>query len=175
MDRIELNLRLDQYDLYRSQIDRIDNLIRLRGASNPSVPLLRTVAKIGDYTALGLLAHIGRIDRFPRARSLANFFGITPGCRNSGDTDRPGSITKAGHPFVRFLLAQMVLNALRADPGLRRWYRRVKGRRGSKIARVAVMRRLCEAIWHVLSQQQAYKPVGSQQVVSTTPHSRPAA
>ena len=96
---------------------------------------LRTLPKIGEYTALALSAHIGPIERFEHARSLANYFGITPGCRNSGETDRPGSITKAGHPFIRFLLAQRVLHALRGDPGLRSWYRHVKRRRGSKIAR----------------------------------------
>jgi len=175
IDRMELDLRLDQYALYISQIERIDRLIGLRAQSNDVVPLLRTLPKIGNYTALALWAYIGPVDRFPKARSLANFFGITPGCRNSGDSDRPGSITKAGHPFIRFLLGQMVLHALRGDPGLRQWYRRVKRRRGAKIARVAVMRRLCEVVWHILREQQAYKPVGSQRVVSSRPHSRPAA
>jgi transposase len=175
MHRIELSQRLAQYEFYRSEMDRIDALIYVRARSNTSVLLLRTLPKIGNYTALALLAYIGPIDRFPRARSLANFFGITPGCRNSGESDRPGSITKAGHPFVRFLLGQMVLHALRGDVGLRQWYRQVKHRRGAKIARVAVMRRLCESLWHMLSKREAYQPVGSQQAASARPHSRPAA
>jgi transposase len=165
MDRIELNMRLAQYKLYVSQIEGLNELISLRARNNKRVSLLRTLPKIGDYTALALLAYIGPIDRFSRARSLANFFGITPGCRNSGESERPGSITKAGHPFVRFLLGQMVLHALRGDAGLRQWYRRVKSRRGSKIARVAVMRRLCEVLWHMLSTRQAYRPVGSAEPV----------
>lgn len=159
MDRIEMNRLLEQYLVYSTQIQQADELIRARARDNKTVPLLRTLAKVGDYTALALWAHIGPIDRFGRARSLPNYFGITPGCRNSGDTDRPGSITKAGHPFIRFLLGQMVLHALRSDPGLRRWYRNIKRRRGSKIARVAVMRRLCESLWHMLNKQEPYRPV----------------
>jgi transposase len=166
---------LAQYKLFASQTKRVDELILLRAGHNKSVPLLRTLPRIGNYTALALWAYIGPIQRFPRAKSLANFFGITPGCRNSGDSDRPGSITKAGHPFVRFLLAQMVLHALRGDPGLRQWYRRVKRRRGAKIARVAVMRRLCEALWHMLSQRETYRPVDLGRRMSGTPQSRPAA
>jgi transposase len=115
--------------------------------------------------ALALAAHIGPIERFRNARSLSNYFGITPGCRNSGDSDRPGSITKAGHPFIRFLLGQMVLHALRDDPGLRRWYASVKRRRGSKIARVGVMRRLCESIWHMLSKKENYERVDTRRAV----------
>jgi transposase len=175
IDRIELDMRLAQYKLFASQIKRVDKLISLRARHNKTVPLLRTLPRIGDYTALALWAYIGPIQRFPRAKSLANFFGITPGCRNSGDSDRPGSITKAGHPFVRFLLAQMVLHALRGDPGLREWYRRVKRRRGAKIARVAVMRRLCEALWHMLTRWEAYRPACQERTVSGTPQSRPAA
>ena len=78
-------------------------------------------------------------------KGLANYWGLTPGCRNSGDvTDRLGSITKQGSALARFILAQMVLHVLRRDPAMRAWYRKIKKRRGAKIARVAVMRRLAE-------------------------------
>ncbi len=137
----------------------MEEQIHLRARKNRTVARVRTLPKIGDYTALALLAHIGPIDRFDSPRSLANFFGLTPGCRNSGDTDRPGSITKAGHPLIRFLLGQVVLHALRGDPGMRAWYQKIKRRRGTKIARVAVMCRLCEALWHMLTEAQDYRPV----------------
>ncbi len=159
LDRQELDMRLAEYDLYAQQLAEVTTMIEKRAAKNAAVGRIRTMPKPGAYTALALVAHIGSIDRFPHARSLSNYFGITPGCRNSGGTDRPGNITKAGHPFIRFLLAQMVLHALRGDPGLRRWYQRVKRRRGSKVARVAVMRRLCESIWHMLSKEEDYRPV----------------
>jgi len=161
LDRQELDMRLEEYDLYARQLADVTAMIEKRAAGNATVRRIRTMPKPGAYTALALVAHIGSIDRFPHARSLSNYFGITPGCRNSGGTDRPGNITKAGHPFIRFLLAQMVLHALRGDPGLRRWYQRVKRRRGSKVARVAVMRRLCESIWHMLSKEEDYRPVDS--------------
>jgi len=159
LDRLELDVRLAEYGLYAQQHADAEAMIEKRAAKNAEVRRIRTMPKPGAYTALALVAHIGPIERFPHARSLSNYFGITPGCRNSGESDRPGSITKAGHPFIRFLLAQMVLHALRGDPGLRRWYRRVKRRRGSKVARVGVMRRLCESLWHMLSKKEDYRPV----------------
>jgi transposase len=159
LDRQELDMRLAEYHLYAQQLVDVTAKIEERAAKNGEVRRIRTMPKPGAYTALALVAHIGPIKRFPHARSLSNYFGITPGCRNSGESDRPGNITKAGHPFIRFLLGQMVLHALRGDPGLRRWYRRVKRRRGSKVARVAVMRRLCESIWHMLSKKEDYQHV----------------
>ena len=44
---------------------------------------------------VALAARIGPIEDFPTADSLANYWGLTPRCRNSGDaTQRLGSITK---------------------------------------------------------------------------------
>ena len=161
LDRVAMNIWLDQFGLHELQIDEVNARIKKRAEKSESVRLLRTAAKMGHYTALAIAAHVGPIERFPNAKSLSNYFGVVPGCRNSGDSDRPGSITKAGHPFIRFLLGQMVLHALKSDPGLRVWYHRTKRRRGCKIARVAIMRRMCEAIWHILTYKEPYRPVGS--------------
>jgi len=45
---------------------------------------------------------------------------------------------------------------LRRDGQMRARYLRIKKRRGSKIARVAVMRRLATIIWHMVKHQQPY-------------------
>lgn len=65
-------------------------------------------------------SRIGPIERFPSPRSLANYFGLTPGCHNSGNSqDRLGSITKAGSTIARFILGQLVLHFLKQDPKMR--------------------------------------------------------
>jgi transposase len=124
---------------------------------HPLAPLLATLPGAGAFGSLALACRIGNIGRFPRPRSLANYWGLTPGCRNSGDTkQRLGSITKQGSALARFILAQMVIHVLRRDGRLREWYKGIRRRRGSKIARVAVMRRLATIIWHMVKQQRPY-------------------
>jgi hypothetical protein len=49
------------------------------------------------------------------------------------------------------------MHVLRKDVRLRQWYQRIKKRRGGKIGRVAVMRRLTVIFWHMLSKNQAYE------------------
>jgi transposase len=159
LEKLSMDICLSQYDLLINHIKTLDRRIDQRAEQSDTVALLRTVPRMGRQTALALAAHIGPIDRFAGPRALSNFFGLTPGSRSSGEQNRSGKITKAGHPFVRFLLCQMVLHALRGDPGLRHWYRQIKRRRGSNVARVAVMRRLCEKIWHILSKREPYQPV----------------
>ena len=43
------------------------------------------------------------------------------------------------------------------------WYLRIKRRRGAKIARVAVMRRLATIIWHMLHDKRSYQEVRDQE------------
>jgi transposase len=104
---------------------------------------LESVPGLGHYSAVAIAARIGDIERFRRPDSLANYFGLTPGCRNSGEaTQRLGSITKRGSKLVRHLLNQAVIKVLRFDAAMRAWFKRIKKRRGAKISRVAVMWRL---------------------------------
>ena len=58
--------------------------------------------------------------------------------------------------MARWLLAQVTHKVLRKDARLREWFKRIKRRRGSTIARVAVMRKLATIIWHMLSKRKTY-------------------
>ena len=119
--------------------------------------ILVSTPGIGPFTATALACRVGRVDRFPRPHSLANYWGLTPGCRNSGEyKQRLGSITKAGSSMARWLLAQVAHKVLRKDAKLREWFKRIKRRRGAKIARVAVMRKLATIFWHMLSKRKGY-------------------
>ena len=157
MDRLQMDVLWAQWKLWDEQIDRLETEIRRRQAKNKTAAVIATVPGCGAYGSLALAARIGAIERFPRPSSLANYWGLAPGCRNSGEaTDRLGSITKQGSATARFLLGQVVLHVLRRDGAMRAWYLRIKKRRGSKIARVAVMRRLATILWHMLKHHEAY-------------------
>lgn len=158
LDRLEMNLLLPQWELLNGQLELVETKIAERAAADEQVQLLESVPGIGHYSALAIAARIGDIQRFRRADSLANYFGLTPGCRNSGEaTKRLGSITKQGSKLVRYLLNQAVVSVLRFDGAMRTWFKRIKKRRGAKIARVAVMRRLLTILWHMLQKKQKYR------------------
>jgi hypothetical protein len=50
-----------------------------------------------------------------------------------------------------------VIKVLRFDGTMRTWFKRIKRRRGAKIARVAVMRRLVTIIWQMLKRNEKYR------------------
>jgi transposase len=157
LDRFEMDYLLSQWATLDRRLAELDRRIAERCHGNDNARLLQTAPAGGAFMALAIAARIGDIDRFPTSRSLGNYVGLTPSCRNSGESDRRlGSITKEGSAIVRWLLAQAVLNVLRKDAVMRAWYQRIKKRRGSKIARVAVMRRLTVIYWHMLKHRKTY-------------------
>lgn len=163
IDRLEMNMLLAEWTTWDEQIANVDAKIVERasqtepGKTHSPTQILMTAPGVSHYSGLTLASRIGPIERFPRPRSLANYFGLTPGCRNSGNVqDRLGSITKEGSKIARFVLGQLVLHFLKHDPQMKAWYRRIKLRRGSKIARVAVMRRMTTVFWHMLKHEEAY-------------------
>lgn len=155
-DRLEMDHLLAQWELWDRQLEELEERIAQRFQQNASAQLLGTIVGVSCYMALAIASRIGDVRRFAHGRSLANFFGLTPRSRSSGETERLGSITKEGSRHVRFLLGQLVLHVLRRDARMRAWYKRIKQRRGAKIARVAVMRRLSVIMWRMLSKQEAY-------------------
>jgi transposase len=158
VERLAMDQLLAQWDLWDEQIREVDAKIGVRFDQNADAQLLATMHGVSLFMALAIACRIGPISRFPRGRSLANFFGLTPRSYSTGETERMGSITKEGSRLVRFLLGQVVVHLLRRDGEMRAWYTKIKRRRGSRIARVAVMRRVVVIMWHMLSKRQEWRP-----------------
>ena len=157
VDRLEMDYLLADLEHIQQRLKDIEKVIDEHCSSSEDAVLLTSMPGIGRFTAIALACRVGRVERFPRSHSLANYWGLTPGCRNSGDNNkRLGSITKAGSSMARWLLSQVAYQALRQDKRLREWFKRIKRRRGPSIARVAVMRKLATVIWHMLSSRKTY-------------------
>jgi transposase len=157
IDRLEMNHLLTDLERVQERLKELERVIAERCGVSKEAALIATMPGVSHFTATSLACRVGRVERFPRAHSLANYWGLTPGCRNSGENNqRLGSITKAGSGMARWLLAQVTHKVLRKDPRLREWFKRIKRRRGATIARVAVMRKLATIIWHMLSKRTSY-------------------
>jgi transposase len=103
IDRMEMSFLLDDLARIQQRLHQLEKCIAERGRNNRSAQLLKTMPGIGGFTAISLASRIGNVSRFPRARSLANYWGLTPGCRNSGESgQRLGRMTKAGSNTARW-------------------------------------------------------------------------
>jgi len=108
IDRMEMDQLLIQWKLWDEQMEAVETEIRQRQPKSKTAAILATIPGCGPYSSLALASRIDPIERFPGPGSLANYWGLTPRCHNSGEaTDRLGSITKQGSAIARFILGQL--------------------------------------------------------------------
>jgi transposase len=127
----------------------------------PVIAELCTAPGIGAIVAASFVAVVDDAKRFHRAHQLESYLGLVPSEDSSGGRRRIGAISKKGNSYLRALLVQAAWNVLRksdsADP-LRRWGEVVAKRRGSRIAVIAVARRLAGILWAMWRHRTAYDP-----------------
>jgi transposase len=134
------------WDELTDQLAAADATIVATAKANPVVRRLTTAPGVGPLIATAFVATLDRADRFRGAHQVESYLGLVPSEASSADRRRRGHITKAGNPRMRWLLVQSAWAAMRsrrADAApLRAWAEWIARRRGSRIATVALARRL---------------------------------
>jgi transposase len=150
-------------------INAIDHELKALGADHRYIPLLRTVPGIAWVLGYTIAAEIGDINRFAAPKKLTSYTGLCPKVYQSGGTDRRGHLTHAGPKYLRWALMEAALHACR-HPAYHDRYERNKKRlgkqRGAKVAQVDIARQLSEAIWHMLTRNQAFAPASAQKALA---------
>ncbi len=142
--------------LLDEQIRRLDQELVRRWGDDPRVQRLMTIPGIGPFVAILLVLELGDIHRFPSAKHVASYVGLTPRVRASADRLRLGHISKEGNRLLRWALVVAATQAARRPGPLRAWVRLVQRRKGKKVARVALARRLAEIVYHVWKEEIDY-------------------
>jgi len=133
--------------LLDAQIRRLDGDLVQRWGDDPRVQRLTTIPGIGPFIAIVLVLELGDIARFPSAKHVASYVGLTPRVRASADRVRSGHITREGNRLLRWVLVLAATQASRRPGPLRTWFRMVQQRTGKNRARVALARRLAELVY----------------------------
>jgi len=102
---------------------------------------------VGALTALGFVLIIGEAERFSCGKQVASYLGLVPLEDSSGNRRRLGHITKQGSSILRFLLVEAAQVTVRSLPEWRRKYFHLAMRRGRKIAKVAMARKLAVGLY----------------------------
>ena len=140
--RRRLDSLLGLIDDFDREIEQAKHEIDALAVDDPRVAVLTQLRGIGPYTAMLLIAEIGGIGRFRSARHLCAWAGLTPTVRSSADQARLGHISRQGSPQIRWALVEAAQKAVEGGGPLRTAFERIAKRRGRKIAKVAVARRL---------------------------------
>ena len=157
---------LDQLELPHAYMVRIDSLRDLVDAYNREIAMLereihsllkhdagyqaiQAIDGVGRILGAIFVAEIGDVTRFPNPESLCSWAGLTPRHRESDVKTRRGRITKQGSKLVRWAAIEAV-SKMRGGPKLQADYHRISDRRGKRIGRVAVARKLLTLVYYGL-------------------------
>jgi transposase len=145
---------LGRFDHFSRQITAFDGRLREIQALFPQTEALLDIYGIGLFSALVVVAELGEVERFRWAKQVGAYTGLTSRVNQSGGHCYQGSITRQGSPWLRWVLVEAAMKAVRRDVELQKLYTRIRKRSGAKIARVAVARKLAEICWKRLRRWQ---------------------
>lgn len=135
----------------------IEREIARTALASSDIKRLMTIPGIDMVVAVGLMAAIGKIERFETPDKLVAYIGLNPSVHQSGDgRAHHGRITKRGRSNARHLLVEAAWQAVRSAGPLHSFYERIRSKRGNHVAAVAVARKLLVIIWHLLTKGQDY-------------------
>ena len=137
------------------QIARVDQQVKKQAHEDAQVRTLCTAPGVGPVTATSFVATLDTAERFRGAHQVEAYLGLVPREKSSGERQCKGRITKAGNKRARWLLieAAWVLlsksKSVKAQP-LQVWAQKIAGRRGRRVAVVALARRLAGILYAMM-------------------------
>jgi transposase len=150
---------LELLDRLNPTIAELTQAIEQEAEKCPEAQRLKTHPGVGSLTALAFVLILGRADRFQCGKQIACYLGLVPLEESSGDRRRLGHITKQGNSLLRFLLVEAAQVTVRSDQEWRSKYFHLAMRRGRKIAKIAMARRLAIQMYWMMRKGWDYEQV----------------
>ena len=154
---LELKIIVEQIRSLNKSIAELEETIAKEGQNLQGHANLTSIKGIGGLSGSILLSIIGDIHDFPEEGNLAAYFGIVPRISNSNETEHSGRITKRGTKLGRTTLIQCALIAQRYSPYLKKYYEKMKSRRGTGKAIVALARKFLGIIYRTLKNNWVFE------------------
>jgi transposase len=139
----------DRLELYEREIAMVERQIHRQLKDHRGYRAIQVLNGVGPISAAIYVAEIGDVSRFPTARHLCSWAGMTPKLHEADTKSHRGRITKQGSTIVRWAAVEAVAR-YHGGELIAPAYRRIGERRGTMIARVAAARRLLTLIYYGL-------------------------
>jgi transposase len=148
---------LRQIDFLDGEVIQVDRKLSEWAAGSQDAKRLMSIPGVGPGVAVTLMAAIGDISRFSSPRGLVAYLGLDPKVRQSGDEPpRHGRISKRGNAQARSVLVEAAWVAMRQPGPLHAFGERIRVRKGTQIAAVAVARKIACLAWELLTKGEDY-------------------
>ena len=144
--------RIEAYDLRIEQVFRHDERCQR----------LAKIAGVGPLVATAVVAALGNTQEFKSGRQLSAWLGLVPRQYSSGRRNLLLGISKRGDRYLRTILIHGARAALcrtvRQRDQRSVWASRLRLRRGTNVAAVALASKNARIIWALLTRGENYRP-----------------
>ena len=167
---IQANLSTSQIFLLRSHLNTIDVLTRQIkeidakisdqiSLRNEDMKIALSMPGMGFISASTILAEIGDFRDFSSANKLAAYCGLVPSVYQPAGKLINGHITKHGSPHIRRIIIEVAhaIILTKKLSKLKKFFLRIKARRGAKIGIVALARKVLCILYHLLIRREFYQ------------------
>jgi transposase len=160
---IVIRICLELMEEIQNKIKTLDTEIMIRiQRLKEDVEIAMSVPGIAFTSASSILAEIGNYRDFTNGNKLAAWCGLVPTISESADKRITGSITKKGSKHVRRMLVQVAHAISRTrNSRLKSFFLRLKAKKGTKIAVVALARKVLCILHHLLMNREMYEENGN--------------
>jgi transposase len=148
---------LEMEAVLTEKIDESNKMVKELYQADEDCKRIDSIPGFGLFLSVLAKVEIGEISRFKSAPHLASYVGVIPSTYSSGGKTRHGRIVKQGNRYLRWCLVEAAIHCGKEDGDLKRFYLRLKRSKGTKIARVAVARKLCVFLYRVLTEKDCYR------------------
>jgi len=134
-----------------------DAQCRFMVSQSKEMGVLISLPGIGVITALTIMAEVGDFSRFDRPEKLASYAGLVSSSYSSGENTRLGHITHRGSVWLRTAMVEATVTVNPKWGCLYGFYARIASKRGTKVARVALARKMLELSWHLVRTGERFR------------------
>lgn len=158
--RLLIRMLFEELQSGKQRVAQIDRQLKQRIAQDEDCQRLLTIPGYGPIIVTALVAAIGDGRQFSKSRGLAACLGLTPRHQGSGGRTVLLNTTKAGNPYLRYLLIHgartVVTWCKNKDDRLSRWIKALIERRGKHKAIVALANKCARIAWALLTQKTTF-------------------
>lgn len=150
-----LKCQLECLEFIQKQVTQLTKWIKDSLQEDRRTEIVDSLPGFGLILSALIALEIDDVNRFGHSGKLASYVGLIPSTRASGGRVFHGALT-GGNRHLRYAFIEGAWNAIRQSPYCRAMYERIKERKGSAKAIVAVARRLSEIVYHCLKNNRLY-------------------
>jgi transposase len=162
--RFILSSLLQTIEMVENEIKRIDErLCTLMSSHADLLERLQEVTGVAEVSSHAIVAEIGpTLEAFPSSAALSSWSGVCPGNNESAGKRHSGR-SPVHRNHLKTILVEVAWAAVKKKGSYyKEKFHRLKARRGSKRAIVAIAHKLLKCIYHIIKDGTRFKDLGEQ-------------